>query len=263
VVGTLSGTQTDTITNTGTSAVVISNILLGGNDPGDFGGSNTCGATIAAGANCVINNFFAPTQLGPLNVSITILDSTLGSPHVIALSGVGLTAGPNASLSAGSVGFATQHVSTTSPARRITLTNYGSTALNITSIAATANFGESDNCGASLPSGANCIISVTFTPGASGSQTGTLSINDNAPGSPQTVTLSGTGTTTSYTLTGECFYAADPAGNQCTGTPEPTLCPVGQPANTTSVRSCAISGSARVDTSRRCSGGTGGNCVAQ
>jgi hypothetical protein len=237
VVGSVSGTQADTITNTGTSAVFISNILIGGTDVYDFGGSNTCGATIAAGANCVINNLFAPTQSGPLSATITILDNTLGSPHVIALSGVGLTSGPNATLSAGSLGFATQHVGTTSPARSITLTNYGSTALNITSIVATANFGESDNCGSSLASGASCIINVTFTPSASGSLAGTL--------------------------TGECFYAVDPAGLQCTETQEPTLCPVGQPANTTSVSSCGGGVSSRVDDSRRCSGGTGGRCVAQ
>ena len=79
---------------------------------------------------------------------------------------------------------------------------------------------------------------MTFTPTAAGNLMGTISVTGNASGSPQTVTLSGTGTTTSYTLTGSCFYAVDPAGNQCTQTQEPTLSPVGQPANTTSVFSC-------------------------
>jgi hypothetical protein len=262
LVGTSSGAQAEVITNTGTSAVVISSIALIGN-PAEFGQSNSCGSSLAAGLSCIIYVTFTPTQLGPMIAAIMITDNTVGSPHNVPLSGVGLTSGPNATLSAGNLGFATQHVGTTSPAHGITLTNYGSTVLNITSIAATANFGESDNCGSSLASGANCIINVTFTPSASGSLNGTLSITDNDPGSPQTVALSGTGTTTNYTLTGDCFYAVDPAGLQCTETQEPTLCPPGQPANTTSVTSCGSGVSARVDSSRRCSGGTGGRCVAQ
>jgi hypothetical protein len=43
---------------------------------------------------------------------------------------------------------------------------------------------------------ASCTISVTFTPAADGSRSGTLTITDNAGGSPQSVTLTGTGQTT-------------------------------------------------------------------
>jgi hypothetical protein len=132
------------------------------------------------------------------------------------LAGVGMTSGPNATLSAASLTFGgIQLVGTTSPALSVKLINYGTTALNLASIAASANFGESDNCGSSLPSGGIGTIKVTFTPTAAGNLMGTISVIDNASGSPQTVTLSGTGTTTSYTLTGSCFYAVDPAGNQC------------------------------------------------
>ena len=265
LIGTLSGTQTVTVTNTGTAAVVISSIALNQNNAVDFSqSSSTCSSTIAAGANCTVSITFTPSQLGPSGAAMTLTDNTVGSPHSVSLNGVGITSGPNATLSAASLAFGGQQlVGTTSPARAIRLFNYGNTALNITSILATTNFGESDNCGSSLASGTNCIISVTFTPSASGSLNGTLSITDNAPGSPRTVALIGTGTTTSYTLTGDCFYAVDPAGLQCTETQEPTLCPPGQPANTTSVTSCGSGGSTRVDDSRRCSGGTGGRCVAQ
>src|SRR5437016_13409562 len=47
---------------------------------------------------------------------------------------------------------------------------------------------------ATLPAGANCTINVTFTPTASGARTGTLSLADDAGGSPQIMTLSGNGT---------------------------------------------------------------------
>src|SRR5207249_9155088 len=38
-----------------------------------------------------------------------------------------------------------------------------------------------------------CSISITFTPTAMGARTGTLTVLDNASGSPQTAALSGTG----------------------------------------------------------------------
>jgi hypothetical protein len=50
-----------------------------------------------------------------------------------------------------------------------------------------------DTCGSSVAAGGNCTIGVTFTPSAAGQRTATLSIADNASGSPQAVSLSGTG----------------------------------------------------------------------
>src|SRR2546430_2557792 len=47
---------------------------------------------------------------------------------------------------------------------------------------------------ATLAGSGNCTINVTFTPAASGARTGTLSVADNAGGSPQIITLSGNGT---------------------------------------------------------------------
>jgi hypothetical protein len=37
-----------------------------------------------------------------------------------------------------------------------------------------------------------CTINVTFSSNTAGTFTGTLTVNDSAPGSPQTATLSGT-----------------------------------------------------------------------
>jgi hypothetical protein len=264
LVATPSSAQAEVVTNTGTAAVAISSIALIGN-PAEFGQNNTCGSSLAAGLSCTVNVTFTPSQLGPMGAALSIIDNTVGSPHNVSLTGVGLTSGSNATLSATRLTFGgSQLVGTTSGALSVKLANYGTTALNITSITATTNFGESDNCqGSNLASGANCTIKVTFTPTAAGDVTGTISVTDDASGNPQTVTLSGAGTTTSYTLTGNCFYAVDPAGLQCAETQEPTLCPPGQPANTTSVSSCGGGGPTRVDDSRRCSGGTGGRCVAQ
>ena len=86
-----------------------------------------------------------------------------------------------------SLAFGNQNVNTTSAAQTVTLTNSGTAALNITSIAASAPYAQTNTCGASVAAGANCSISVTFTPTATGSQPGTITVTDNATGSPQTV----------------------------------------------------------------------------
>src|SRR5205823_8279238 len=104
------------------------------------------------------------------------------------------------SLSPTSVYFGSHPVNTTSAAQNVTLTNNGSSALTITSISITGtnsgDFAQTNNCPLSpstLAASASCAISVTFRPTATGTRSGTLSVADNAAGSPQTASLTGTG----------------------------------------------------------------------
>jgi YVTN family beta-propeller protein len=97
----------------------------------------------------------------------------------------------------------------TSASLPVTLTNSGSAALTITSIgfAGTnaSEFTQNNNCGTALAAGASCTINVTFTPtanGGSGSATASLSVTDNAAGSPQTVPIAGT--VQNFSLTTTC-----------------------------------------------------------
>jgi hypothetical protein len=127
----------------------------------------------------------------------------------------GLVSGQDAILSPNTLTFAAQLLSTTSPAQSIQLTNYGTATLNIAGITVTPNYNETDTCGSSLPAGASCFISVTFTPSALGTLSGTLSLNDDAPGSPQTVSLSGMGTEVELSPTSlrfGCAYQPGPNG---------------------------------------------------
>jgi hypothetical protein len=105
---------------------------------------------------------------------------------------------PAASLSPTSYAFPSQGIDTSSAAQTFTLNNTGSAALSITSLAITgANSGDfvevADTCGSSVAAGGNCTIGVTFTPSVAGNETAVITIADNASGSPQTVSLSGTG----------------------------------------------------------------------
>jgi hypothetical protein len=89
--------------------------------------------------------------------------------------------------------FASQTVATTSPAQTLTLQNPGSSTAAIGTILASGDFAQTNGCGASLASGASCIISVTFRPTAAGTRTGSVTITSSASSSPLTVALSGTG----------------------------------------------------------------------
>jgi hypothetical protein len=190
-VGTTSGSQSVTLQNTGNQTLSIASISPAGPDGGDFGLSQNCGASLAAGGTCQINVTFTPTARGTRTAGVTLVDNAANSPQTISLTGTGT--GPTAELSSNSVTFAGQFVGTTGLPQNITLTNNGDLALTISGLQASAQFGTSNGCTSSLAVGVSCTISVFFDPSAAGAQTGTLTVADNAAGSPQTVQLLGTG----------------------------------------------------------------------
>ena len=104
---------------------------------------------------------------------------------------------PAASVSPATVSFGSQIVNSTSSAQAVTLSNTGSATLNINGVSITGafpnDFAESNNCPSGLSTNATCTINVSFTPSTTGLRSATLSISDNASGSPQAVGLSGTG----------------------------------------------------------------------
>jgi len=199
VVGTTSQPLVVTLTNSGTGTLTISGIAASAN----FAETNNCGSTLAAAANCNINVTFTPTASGSLSGTLSFTDNASGSPQTVSLSGAGTTqTSPGVSFSTNTLTFGNQVVGTTSQPMVVTLTNSGTATLTISGIAASANFAETNNCGSTVASAANCTINVTFTPATSGSLSGTVSVTDNATGSPQTVSLTGTGTTqTAVTVT--------------------------------------------------------------
>ena len=93
--------------------------------------------------------------------------------------------------------FGHQPVGTTSDPQTATITNIGSEDLHIFGIAiGGANFGdfaETTTCGSRLGAGGTCTIDVTYTPGARGDRHASLLITDDGGGSPQAVSLAGTG----------------------------------------------------------------------
>jgi len=146
VVGTESGPQVETLTNTGSSELAINSVAITGANAADFDQSNTCSSSLGAGASCTLSVTFTPSQFGQRIASITITDDAMVSSQALSLSGVGGNSGPNATLSPTSLILGNQDVDTTSPARPVTLSNYGTATLSVTGITASTNFGQTNTC---------------------------------------------------------------------------------------------------------------------
>jgi hypothetical protein len=85
-VGTTSSARTVTLTNHLSSALTIAPVNA---STGFAVASNTCGASIGAGANCTVGVTFSPTATGPVSGTLTFTDSAVTSPQVVSLSGTG------------------------------------------------------------------------------------------------------------------------------------------------------------------------------
>ena len=187
-----------TLTNTGGSPLAISSVALTGTNKTQFLISgNTCPASLAAGANCIVHLHFYPTATGAATAALSITDNAAGSPQSVTLTG---TATPPAavSLSTTSLAFGNVPVNTESVYQGFTLTNTGGSPLTFTGVALTGTnktqFLISGNtCLGSLAAGANCIVHLHFYPTVTGAATAALTVTDNATGSPQSVALTGTG----------------------------------------------------------------------
>jgi len=195
-IGTKSAPETVTLTN-GDNAQTIASIAITGADPGDFAETNTCPASLAAGVQCTITVIFTPSVAGIRKASVTITDSAPGSPQVVSLTGststVGLSCGQD-NLPCSGVSFGNQAVGIPSSSQAVTVTNNGTSALTISSVTASGDYSQTDNCTiASLQPTTTCVIKVTFAPSVPGRSVGALTLSDNAPGSPQVILLTGTG----------------------------------------------------------------------
>jgi hypothetical protein len=159
-----SAAQTVTFTNFGSTPLTINNIST----TGDFSQTNTCPRILPAPSPgphlCNINVVFTPTATGTRTGTLTVNDSDPTSPQVTTITGTGTSV----TFSTPLLKFGTQLVQSTTAAQTATLNNAGPGTLFISNIAASGDYGQSNNCGSSLSAGSNCTIFVTFTPTTTG-----------------------------------------------------------------------------------------------
>jgi sugar lactone lactonase YvrE len=187
-INTTSNTQSVTFNNTSGVDVTIAVGLSGATSSFVLGG--TCGTTLPKFSTCTIVVSFKPSAPGAVSAVVTATVNG-SNPQTIALTGTGVA--PTISVSATSLTFDSTVPNTTSTAQIVTISNTGGGPVQLGTISiAGAGFADTTNCGAVLAQGANCTVSVTFTPTAPSTYAGMLTIPDNAAGGPHSVALSGT-----------------------------------------------------------------------
>ncbi len=196
IVGTVSDDRAITLTNSGSSALSITSIGVTGAQASSFVDISTCGTSLAVGKSCAIYVGFAPKKAGTATATLSVADNAAVSPQTVTLTGTGVAA-PALTVAPATLGFPATPVGGSSAGQSVTLTNPGTAVVSITSIvlngADPEDFVTLNNCGTDLAASATCTVYVAFTPTVAGARTATLSVADDATGSPQTVKLSGTG----------------------------------------------------------------------
>src|SRR5271166_6360996 len=192
--------MSSTLTNTGSAALTISGITISVTNPGDFTlvtpASGTDCRTIGSvpmGGTCTVAATFTPAALGGRSATISVTDNASGSPHSLALTGMGVF--PQATPTPSPVAFGNQILNLASAPQTLTLTNGGTATLNLTTVAlggtnanqfAIAN-GTTCTNGSTVVAGGTCVVMLTFTPTALGAQSATITFTDNANPTTQVV----------------------------------------------------------------------------
>jgi hypothetical protein len=190
--GTTSNAASISLRNSGALTLLITSIQVTGANAGDYAQTNDCPSSVAPQAGCTINVTFSPSTVGPKSAAITIADNASDSPESAPLTGNGAL--PAVTFTPNPLKFPTQLVFTTSQAQILSLTNSGLGTLFITNVSIAGPFTQTNDCGTSLPADSSCSFTVTFKPLNRGTLTGGITVTDNAPGSTQTASLTGTGT---------------------------------------------------------------------
>jgi hypothetical protein len=184
--------STVTLMNAGTAPLQVTSVGASG----DFAETDNCVGTIRGGGLCTINVTFTPTGLVAETQQLTIKDNAAGSPHLVTLTGTGVTGATTVQFTPTSLVFGACTMNTTSPPQTVIMTNNGNTPLTVTNITTNGDFAETNNCPATpftIAVNASCAFQITFTPTSTGTRKGSLNVTDNVVAGTSAITLTGTG----------------------------------------------------------------------
>jgi hypothetical protein len=191
-----SSSKSVTITNSGNSSVTLSQVTVSAKDVLASGMSTPM--TLTPGQNASLNLTFNPSAAESVTGNVTI-SSTQGTSAVIPVTANGVQAA--LSLTPSSVSFG--NVTVGSPnSQTIQISNTGSAVLTISQLSVTGSGFSTSSVGLplSLNPGAASTFNVQFAPQSAGSVSGSISLVSNAPNSPGTLALSGTGVAATPTI---------------------------------------------------------------
>ena len=201
-VTTVSAATKITLTNNTGASITLGNPAVTVTGPFVNASSTTCtpDLIIANTGTCVINVEFKPTVVGFASGSISVADNDVTGSQSVALQGNGT----GVKFTPGSVSFGGTNLGT-QVSTPVTITNVGTTPVAFTgaeiSGANSADFADNYNdtppcnngVNSPLQPGKTCQITIYFDPSAAGSRAATYKLFDNSVGSPQTLSLKGTG----------------------------------------------------------------------
>jgi Abnormal spindle-like microcephaly-assoc'd, ASPM-SPD-2-Hydin len=195
-------TQSMVVANNGTADLTFSQISTVGTG---FSLANLTSSTVvSAGQSATFTATFKPASAGNATGTISIASNASSSPVTVSLSGVGEVTNqgtPYISVSPSSANFGSVIVGNTD-SQLLTISNTGTANLTVSSITASGpGFSYSGNSGAfTLTPGQGGTLMAAFAPASAGSQSGSITIVNNATSSPLVVSLSGTGVAATYQL---------------------------------------------------------------
>jgi Bacterial lectin/Abnormal spindle-like microcephaly-assoc'd, ASPM-SPD-2-Hydin len=192
------GEKSVTVSNTGTSAMTISDPFLfdvGNGDSKEFIALNLCPKSLGIGKSCSMYVvFIAGPSYNQQTAMLKITDNAPGSPQTVNLTAT--VVNPQPSFSPNSLNLGTVKVGAHAQST-VTLTNSGATTLTLSGFSViggvTGEFTQTNACPASLAPKAKCTITAGFTPSKKGARSAYLNVVDNAQGGSQQVLLYGTG----------------------------------------------------------------------
>jgi len=191
--------KTLTLTNLGTATVTISGVTPSGT--GITVGGISVPSTLAAGANTTFSVEFAPAAAGPMSGNISVANDSPVSPLNIPISGTGGQAEIGANPSSINFGSVTDGNTNSQP---IQVSNTGNSVLTISQITVIGGASGFSETGLSTPvtiqPGNQVSFNAVFDPSGTGAVTGSISLVNNAPNSPLTISLAGTGASVTRTL---------------------------------------------------------------
>ncbi len=208
-VGNSSTGEQFTLTNTGNTA--IGNIQAG--ITGDYSATPNCPASpamLAPSATCTINVVFSPSAAGTRTGTLTISSTSSSNPLSASLTGTGISAVSGLTLSTYALSMGSyERGAGSSPAMAVTLTNNDPSTIAFSApvgaggvpFPVVGDFAQRNNCGQTLAAGVTCSANITFTPTATGTRIGSLTVQSSASNGTQTLTLSGNGTDYAVTTT--------------------------------------------------------------
>lgn len=192
------GTQSVTLTNTGTATVNLAQAAITGTAFTVVGGNPS--PSLAVGATATYQVQFTPTSSGATTGTLMVTSDASNSPLSISLSGTGTQ--PTMAISPASLNFNNITMGQSST-QTVTLTNNGNANLMVTAanISGTG-FGMSGlTLSKPIPAGQAASFSVQFTPTSTTGASGSIVFTDNAPGSQQTLSITGSAVAANSTLT--------------------------------------------------------------